>query len=266
MSKNKKVCYYREVIALTIVSALVVQLVDIGQENYAGQLYTVSQPWKSILSLSSISPWTVMNAFRLLQTSSAGSGGGGGGDGSMKKKLYRQKWFIIHDIIHNLTAFLYHTVPVPIFVWVALMNFPLWFALIDRGMSEKDETTKDDQKYDPEIEDKTTWQLIDNAFDRFREEQDPLFGVSVIIYICGCIVRGQSYLLSASCLINISLPFTRRRVDNSVAVNAIPLTILFSLEHLSILYEMHAWHNVVHTFSHFAIHKVINDLYVCYFS
>ena len=43
----------------------------------------------------------------------------------------------------------------------------------------------------------------------------------------------------------------------------VPLGVLFLLEHLTIVcYELDSCHSAVHTISHYAIHNIVNDMYV----
>jgi len=242
----------KEVLSLITVSVLVLNFIEATNKNYAGELYVTSQPWKFLLSLSSVSPWTLSNMFQLIKPFSLSIESKNlakYSKGETDQFLRNRKLFIMHDIIHNLTALMYHTVPMPIFAWVAMVNFPFWFALIDRALSRKEGAV---------FKGKNMWSST-------MQQQDPLLVVSIVMCALCAYKQGEEYLLSAACLVHLSLPFVRREIEVSVLKQAIPLGLLFFLEHFSIMFELHFCHNVVHIFAHFGIHKFINHVYETYF-
>ncbi len=168
-----------------------------------------------------------------------------GGDSS----LQYQTCFILHDVVHNLTAFAYHVIPMPIFVWIALLNFPLWFRQLDLAMSNKERSLASGMM---------------SSKRPNKPKHDPLLLFGMVVYSFGCLARGSSYLLSGSALVPLTLPFTKRKFDSSVANNMIPMFVLFLLEHMTIMSGMDNAHNAVHTLSHYAIHKMVSDLYMNY--
>eukprot|EP00558_Chaetoceros_sp_UNC1202_P009861 CAMPEP_0197236240 /NCGR_PEP_ID=MMETSP1429-20130617/3423_1 /TAXON_ID=49237 /ORGANISM="Chaetoceros sp., Strain UNC1202" /LENGTH=116 /DNA_ID=CAMNT_0042694995 /DNA_START=219 /DNA_END=569 /DNA_ORIENTATION=- len=95
-----------------------------------------------------------------------------------------------------------------------------------------------------------------------KPQHDPLVLLGIALYTHGCMSRGPSYLLSGSGLVPLALPFAKRKVDYSIAINMIPLGVLFVLEHVTIMSGMDNIHNAVHSLSHYAIHKTVSDLYV----
>lgn len=241
----------QEVIAVLTLSYAVTKFIEVTNENYGGQLYRTSQSWKSILSFSSISPWTFMNAYYLLRDLALFRGPSEIISKEKKLILRNEQLFIVHDIIHNFTAFMFHTVPMPIFAWLAMMNFPLWFALIDRSMRRKHQLILKRKK------DINTSSLL--------LQQDPLLMISMLIYAYGAISQGQEYLLSATGLIHLSIPFCQRIIETSIIRSAIPISILFCMEHGSIVLGNETCHNLVHTLAHFAIAKFVNNVYIQYF-
>ena len=92
-------------------------------------------------------------------------------------------------------------------------------------------------------------------------DRDPLVVFSLVIYVFGAFFRGQSFLLSGAGVVIMSLPFTRRKADFSVAATVPPLVVLFLLEHYTIMNEMDTWHNVVHSLSHVVLHCTVNMLF-----
>ena len=232
-----------EVIVLATLSALVVQFTDLS-----GGYEQADLPWMIVLCFSSISPWTLSHLYRLLtdtwRTSSSIERDGRyrGGDSSP----YRTR-FMLHDIVHNLTAFAYHAMPMPIFAWISLLNFPLWFGHLDLAISNRER---------PRASGMMSLKRPN------KPKHDPLLLCGMVVYSFGCWARGNSYLLSGSALVPLAFPFTKRKYDSSVANNMIPMFVLFLLEHVTIMSGMDNMHNAVHTLAHYLIHKMVSDLYV----
>jgi len=261
--------YYnsKDAIALVAIAAFVVRFTDLS-----GSLVTDSVPWTIVLWLTGINPWTISRAWQVMismifrfrrPTTSPGPGTtktkGGNlhiqqqqqqqGGGGMSQKQQR---FIWHELIHTITGF-YHFFPLQGLVWMAMINFPLWFAHLDLCMSEKERKN-----------------VPPGSVDRFNKQSpqvavvadhDPLVVFSLVIYVFGAFFRGQSFLLSGAGVVIMSLPFTRRKADFSVAVTVPPLVMLFLLEHYTIMNEMDTWHNVVHSLSHMVLHVAVNNLF-----
>ncbi len=168
---------------------------------------------------------------------------------------YNQQRFICHELIHTITGF-YHFFPLQGLVWMAMINFPLWFAHLDLCMSEKELKRKN-----------KNMNMTGSSIDRIDKQphpvvnHDPLVEFSLVIYVFGAFFRGQSFLLSGAGVMIMSLPFTRRKADFSVAATVPPLVVLFFLEHYTIMNEMDTWHNVVHSLSHMVLHCTVNMLF-----
>ncbi len=101
-----------------------------------------------------------------------------------------------------------------------------------------------------------------------KPKHDPLLllcGI-MVVYSFGCWARGYSYILSGSAVFPLAFPFTKRKFDSTVVVNnLIPSSVIFLLEHVTIMSGMDNMHKAVHTVSHYAVHKMVNDLYVNHF-
>jgi len=167
----------------------------------------------------------------------------------------RQKRFICHELLHTITAF-YHYFPLQGLVWMAIINFPLWFVHLDLCMREKELLLASSPR-------KNTSKRA-CSFDKqsaLAVQHDPLVLFSLVIYMFGVISRGQSFLLSGVGVVIMSLPFTRRKAAFSVAATVPPLVILFFLEHYTIMNEMDTFHNVVHSLSHVVLHLTVNNLF-----
>ncbi len=132
-------------------------------------------------------------------------------------------------------------------MWMAMINFPLWFAHLDLCMSEKE------RKNMPSPSKKSHQAVPVN--------HDPLVVFSLVIYVFGAFFRGQSFLLSGAGVVIMSLPFMRRKVDFSVAATVPPLAVVFFLEQYTIMNEMDTWYNVVHSLSHMVLHCTVNMLF-----
>ena len=261
-------CKPYEIITVSAVSVLVIKFTDIGFKHYNGELYSTCLFWKLMLSLSSASPWTFRNAYNYLQSKRKQQNSlvkvmneheSTADDLLDYETVQHNKYnlqFIIHDLIHNFIAIFYHAYPMQFLAWLGLINFPFWFSLIDQAMTRK-EMGQDVQ----------TVQVKIDFFGKIltTQNQDPLYLFAVLIYIFGSIIRGTDYLLSASCLVNLCLPFVRRKLTTGLVNRGFVLGVLFLLEHLSIQYKMHSYHNVVHILSHFAIASFVNEIYVAYF-
>lgn len=279
MTKARKL-RFEEIAAVAAVSSLVVKFTDIGFEFYEGELFYTSWPWKIALCFSSASPWTLRNAFQYLFqskmrleekqtsiTSHKDSSTHGTPPAPTLLDVHhpnRDKViFMIHDLLHNFVAIAYHAYPSPFLAWLALINFPLWFSLIDRAI-----TRKEMQHYNNNNE--STAFVHVTLFGKsncIQVNQDPLFLFALAIYVYGTVIRGIDYLISASCLVNLCLPFTRRIsiLTDGIIKRGFVLGLFFLLEHLSIQYQLHVHHNVVHFISHFAIASFVNEIYVSYF-
>ena len=248
--------YYesKEAIALVAIAAFIVRFTDLS-----GSLETDSVPWTIVLWLTGINPWTISRVWQVVMSkvqpptypeTTKGSNlhmqhhqqGG---------MSYGQQRFIWHELIHTITGF-YHYFPLQGLVWMAMINFPLWFAHLDLCMSEKE------RKHMPRPR---------SSIDRFNKQShqavdhDPLVVFSLVIYAFGAFFRGQSFLLSGAGVVIMSLPFTRRKADFSVAATVPPLVVLFLLEHYTIMNEMDTSHNVVHSLSHVVLHCTVNNLF-----
>eukprot|EP00984_Skeletonema_dohrnii_P002378 scaffold828_cov129-Skeletonema_dohrnii-CCMP3373.AAC.3 len=266
--------YYhsRDAITLAAISAIVVGFTDLS-----GTLDTESVPWKFALWLTGINPSTIVRVWQvmigMLPTRTRKGTGKGGELSSISKKADKQeeeeggdmsrnqKRFICHELIHTITGF-YHIIPLQGLVWMAIINFPLWFAHLDLCMSEKGllvgvgslSSSTSPRKNMARSIDKRSHQVVQN-------DHDPLVVFSIMIYVFGVFFRGQSFLLSGAGVVIMSLPFTRRKAAFSVAVTVPPLVVLFALEHFTIMSEMETWHNAVHSLSHMALHVAVNSLF-----
>jgi len=234
----------KEAIVLATLSALVVQFTDLS-----GGYEQADLPWTIVLCISSISPWTISHLYSLLTSTTSSIQQRDrryrGGDSSSQ---YRTS-FILHDAVHNLTAFAYHIIPMPIFAWIALLNFPLWFGQLDLAISNKEQSL-------------ASGMMSSKRRPNKPNKHDPLLLFGMVVYSFGCLARGSSYMLSGSAFVPLAFPFTKRKFNSSVANNMIPLSVLFLLEHMTITSGMENMHNAVHTLSHYAIHKMVSDLYV----
>jgi hypothetical protein len=263
--------YYhsRDAITLAAISAIVVGFTDLS-----GSLDIESVPWKFVLWLTGINPSTILRVWQvmigMLPFPSSGTGAGGELSSSSKKAdkeeeegdmSRNQKSFICHELIHTITGF-YHIIPLQGFVWMAMINFPLWFAHLDLCMSEKEllvgvgslsSSTFPRKNMARSIE-KRSHQVVQN-------DHDPLVVFTIVIYVFGVFFRRQSFLLSGAGVVIMSLPFTRRKAAFSVAATVPPLVVLFALEHFTIMSEMETWHNAVHSLSHMALHVAVNSLF-----
>lgn len=282
MTKGRKL-RFEEAAAVAAVSALVVKFTDIGFEFYEGELFSTSWPWKIALCFSSASPWTLRNAFQYLFQSKTRPKEKEIGITSHKDSSKygtpppptpledvhhsnRDKViFMIHDLVHNFVAIAYHAYPSPFLAWLALINFPLWFSLIDRAI-----TRKEMQHHNNNNNESTTFLHVTLFGKRnciMQVNQDPLFLFALAIYVYGTVIRGIDYLISASCLVNLCLPFARRIsiLTEGIIKRGFVLGLFFLLEHLSIQYQLHFHHNIVHFISHYAIASFVNEIYVSYF-
>ena len=238
-----------EVIVLATLSALVVQFTDLsgGYEQQDGL------PWKIVLCFSSISPWSVSRLHHLStiiwKNSSNFQRDGRRHDrddySSPHAAAYRTR-FILHEVVLNLTSCGYHALEMPIFLWIAMLNYPLWFGQLDLAISNKERS------------------LTSGAMSSKRPNKpkhDPLLLCGMVVYSFGCWARGYSYILSGSAMFPLAFPFTKRKFDSTVVNNLIPLSVIFLLEHVTIMSGMGNMRNVVHTVSHYVVHKMVNDLY-----
>ena len=142
-------------------------------------------------------------------------------------------------------------------MWLAIVNFPLWFAHLDLCMKEKE--LQGQHKLSPYKS--TSSRSSAYRFNSVIAQRDPLVTFSLLIYTIGVLLRGQSFLLSGVGVVVMSLPFLRRKAAFSVAATVPPLVILFVLEHYTVMNEMDKWHNVVHSLSHITLHVTVNNLY-----
>ena len=249
-----KKLYFHQALLLVASSILVVQFTDISGAYDPAPLI-----WKIALCFSSISPWTITSLYKLIKKHS---------NDRIKKNNHifqYRKLFMFHDLVHNFTAFFYHYINLSIFAWIGMMNFPFWFLHLDQVMSLKERMTSG-KKNDDVGKDRSTSMgayMVKNVKSHIMQEQtDPLLVLGIVVFGCGCICRGSSYLLSGSALVPLSFPFTRRKFNFAVTGLMVPMGVLFMLEHITIMYEMDTFHNAVHMVSHYYIHKMINDLYV----
>lgn len=259
---NHALYYSRDAIVLATISALVVQFTDLS-----GSLDTDSASWIIVLWLTSINPSTISRLWQVLvmipssfpKASKCGVRDSDSQQGAMSRK---QKRFICHEVLHTITGF-YHYYPLQGLVWMAMINFPLWFAHLDLCMREKEDELVLQVSSSSPRKDMSSKRKI----DRFEKQshllaqRDPLVVFSLAIYMFGVFFRGPSFLLSGAGVVIMSLPFTRRKVAFSVAATVPPLVILFFLEHYTIMNEMDTWHNVVHSLSHITLHMAVNSLF-----
>ncbi len=234
---------YYEVIGLLFISFMVVYLTDMGNDKRVSLLHSISFPYLLLLSTSSFSPWLIsrFQVFISPQSSSPNL--------QDVPNMNARRRYTIHELIHNTAGFCHHLVPFSSFVWIAMINFPLWFSQMDRAMLQKD----------PVSQSKSS-----NVSNNILFQQHPLFVVSLVAYAIGGVLRGESYILSASGIVTLALSFVRRNVPKGVALNIIPLGFLFVLEHHSVMNETRYSH-FIHLVSHFALHKATNDIYTHYF-
>jgi hypothetical protein len=262
--------YYhsRDAITLATISAIVVRFTDLS-----GSLDTESAPWMRVLWLTGINPSTILRVWQVMigmlpfpssPRTRKGTGTGGELSSSSKKAdkqeeegdmSRNQKRFICHELIHTSTGF-YHIIPLQGLVWMAMINFPLWFAHLDLCMSEKEllvgslSSSTSPRK-----------NMAKRSHRVVQNDHDPLVVFSIVIYVFGLFFRGQSFLLSGAGVVIMSLPFTRRKAAFSVAATVPPLVVLFALEHFTIMSDMETWHNAVHSLSHMALHVAVNSLF-----
>jgi hypothetical protein len=233
-----------EAIVLAAVSLLVARFTDLS-----GGYERADLPWMMALCFSSISPCTISHLYRLFTTSRTSSSIQ---SDRRRRSAYSSPYqtrFILHEVVHNFTACAYHAIPMPIFVWMAMLNFPLWFGQLDLAISNKEQLL-------------ASGMMSSKAPNKAKH--DPLLVFGMLVYSYGCISRGISYILSASFLVPLTFPFMnkKREFDFSVALNMIPMFALFLLEHMTIMHGMDNMHNAVHTLSHYAVHRKVRDLYV----
>ena len=265
----------RDAIALATFSALLVQFTDLS-----GSLDTDNVTWMIILWLTGINPSTISRVWLVIQTLllshpiPKASRNLHRRDSPTTKPLLsdqavmmtmssKNRRFICHELIHTITGF-YHYFPFDGLVWIAIVNFPLWFAHLDLCMREKEQMQQFSSS-SPYKNDPSTVGSAAGRFDRqscqVQVQRDPLVAFSLIVYSIGVLFRGQSFLLSGAGVVIMSLPFLRRKADFSVAATVPPLVVLFGLEHYTIMNGMDTWHNVVHSLSHVALHVTVNNLF-----
>ncbi len=240
---------YYEAIGLLLISFMIVQVTDLGNAQRVSLLHSISFPYLLLLSSSSFSPWLI-SRIQLFTCPTSTSSHLNNRD--ILSSMSGRRRYTIHELIHNTAGFCHHLVPFSIFVWIAMINFPLWFAQMDRAMLKKDPRWKSELK-----------SVSSKASHNILFQQHPLFVVSLVAYIIGGALRGESYILSASGIVTLSLSFVRQNVPTEVALNIIPLSFLFVLEHHSVICETKYSH-FIHLVSHFALHKATNDIYTHY--
>lgn len=202
MTKVRKI-RFEEAATVAAVSALVVKFTDIGFEFYEGELFSTSWPWKIALCFSSASPWTLRNAFQyLLQsktrpkekqrsvTSQTDFSKHGTSTPSTPLDVHhpnRDKViFMIHDLLHNFAAIAHHAYPSPFLAWLALINFPLWFSLIDRAITRKEMQHHNNKNESTAFVHVTLF----GKSNCMQVNQDPLFLFALAIYVYGTVIRG----------------------------------------------------------------------------
>ena len=260
---------YYDAIAILAISAIVVQLTDMGSDQREELLHAVhSIPLSMMLIVTSVSPWIVprlISQSRLVTSSLfANDDKNNKSDRLPVQVSSSQIRFNVHEGIHNLTALFHHSVPLSIFVWIAMINFPFWFAQIYRAVYEKEERASASNCQESGESDNVKEQHQHKNTFASAPKYHPLVIFSWIVYVLGVMVRGESYILSAAGIVTLALPLLRCHVDLAVAINLIPLGILFILEHYSITNELKS-SQAFHIMGHFALHKAANDWYVHYF-
>ena len=239
MSSHPRNSFREDAIALATISALAVHFTDICSIDTVAHS---SVSWNLVLWISGINPLTISRLWQVIMAPRYG--------GAIMSQ--KQKRFICHELIHTITGF-YHYFPSQGLVWMAIINFPLWFAHLDLCMREKELITMSASGKDMSRKIKQSTLVA--------QHHDPLVFFSSVLYMFGVVIRGQRFLLSGAGVAIMSLPFMRRKAAFSVAATVPPLVVLFGLEHYTIMNELDTLHNVVHSVSHIVLHVAVNNLF-----
>ena len=239
-----KKCSYIAGFALVAVTVVAIQLTNIGNERRDELADMTSNFWWTLLVASSLSPWTIQRIYDL-----------GISYGTLRSSKTR---FTAHEMINNIAGVLYHVYPHPCFVYVAMVNFPLLFSELFQAVQRKEANMLLRQKKKQNVLDEKEHKLCEVP------ELASLISFSVIVYTVAALLVGKSYILSGCGVITLAFPLLRCDVSSSIAMNAVPLGILFLLENHFVIQQIESCH-AMHVLGHYAIHKATNDLYVGYF-